>query len=102
MSSLSSRLDKTVNEFLEWKIDEAYKFIYIDGTYLKIRDNGRYRNKATYICIGINSEGYREILGSRIYDSETEIQWELFFDGLKDRGLNGVEMVISDGNKGSS
>ena len=100
VSSLSSRLDKTVNEFLERKIDGVYKFIYIDGTYLKIRNNGRYMNKAIYICVGINSDGYREILGSRIYDSETEIEWELFFDDLKNRGLNGVEMVISDGNKG--
>ncbi|MGE9811202.1 IS256-like element ISFac7 family transposase, partial [Ferroplasma acidiphilum] len=100
VSSLSSRLDKTVNEFLERKIDGEYKFIYIDGTYLKIRNNGRYRNKAIYICVGINSDGYREVLGARIYDSETEIEWELFFDDLKDRGLNGVEMVISDGNKG--
>ena len=41
-----------------------------------------------------------EVLGARIYDSETEIQWELFFDDLKARGLKGVEMVISDGNKG--
>ena len=96
VSSLSSRLDKTVNEFLERKIDGEYKFIYIDGTYIKIRKNGRYRNKAIYICVGINSDGYREILGARIYDSETEIEWELFFDDLKDRGLNGVEMVISD------
>ena len=100
VSSLSSRLDKTVNEFLERKIDGMYKFIYIDGTYIKIRNNGRYRNKAIYVCVGINSDGYREILGSRIYDSETEIEWELFFDDLKNRGLNGVEMVISDGNKG--
>ena len=73
VSSLSSRLDKTVNEFLERKIDGVYRFIYIDDTYLKIRNNGRYRNKAIYICVGINSDGYREILGSRIYDSETEI-----------------------------
>ena len=100
VSSLSSRLDKTVNEFLERKIDGIYKFIYIDGTYLKIRNNGRYMNKAIYICVGINSDGYREVLGARIYDSETEIEWELFFDDLKDRGLNGVELVISDGNKG--
>ena len=105
VSSLSSRLDKTVNEFLERKIDGEYKFIYIDGTYLKIRDNGRYRNKAIYICVGINSDGYREILGARIYDSETEIEWELFFDDLKDRGLKSnvrekdIEEITIDANK---
>ena len=59
VSSLSSRLDNTVNEFLERKIDGVYKFIYIDGTYLKIRNNGRYKNMAIYICVGINSDGYR-------------------------------------------
>ena len=51
VSSLSSRLDKTVNEFLERKIDGEYKFIYIDGTYLKIRNNGRYRNKRPYTFV---------------------------------------------------
>ena len=51
VSSLSSRLDKTVNEFLERKIEGVYKFIYIDGTCLKIRNNGRYRNKAIYSCM---------------------------------------------------
>ena len=95
VSSLSSRLDKTVNEFLERKIDGEYKFIYIDGTYLKIRNNGRYRNKAIYICVGINSDGYREILGSRIYDSETEIEWELFLDDLKKRELTGFHALLN-------
>ena len=64
--SLSSRLDKTVNEFLERRIDGVYKFIYIDGTYLKIRNNGRYRNKAVYICVGINRRVQGDIRSKNI------------------------------------
>ncbi len=100
VSSLSSELDVKVKQFLERKIDEPVKFIYIDATYFKVREDGRCRNKALYICIGINSEGKREILSSRLYDSESTVNWGLFFDDLKDRGLTGVEMVISDGHKG--
>ena len=100
VSSLSAELDATVKSFLERSIDRPMKFIYIDATYFKVRDDGKYRNKALYVCIGINPEGRREILSARLYDSETEVEWESFFDDLKERGLKGVELVISDGHKG--
>lgn len=76
------------------------KFLYIDATYFKVREDGRYRNKALYVSIGINGEGRREILSAKLYDSETEVKWEAFFDDLKGRGLKGVELVISDGHRG--
>jgi transposase-like protein len=100
VSSLSAELDATVKSFLERPIESPMKFIYIDATYFKVRDDGKYRNKALYVCIGINPEGRREILSARPYDSETEVEWESFFDDLKERGLKGVELVISDGHKG--
>ena len=52
------------------------------------------------MCIGIDNEGKREILSCKLCDSETEMEWESFFDDLKERGLKGVELVISDGHKG--
>ncbi|MHB1810963.1 MAG: IS256 family transposase [Thermoplasmataceae archaeon] len=100
VSTLASELDASVKSFLERPIESPMKFIYIDATYFKVREDGTYRNKALYVCIGINSDGRREILSAYLYDSETEIQWESFFDDLKDRGLRGVELVISDGHKG--
>ncbi|MHB1492137.1 MAG: IS256 family transposase [Thermoplasmataceae archaeon] len=100
VSSLSAELDDSVKSFLERSIDKPMKFIYIDATYFKVREDGKYRNKALYVCIGVNTEGRREILSSRLYDSETEVEWESFFDDLKERGLKGVELVISDGHKG--
>ena len=100
VSSLSAELDASVKSFLERSIDKPMKFIYIDATYFKVREDGKYRNKALYVCIGVNTEGRREILSARLYDSETEVEWESFFDDLKERGLKGVELVISDGHKG--
>ena len=76
------------------------KFIYIDATYLKIREDGKYGNKALYVCIGIDSEGKMEILSYKLCDSETEMEWESFFDDLKERGLKGFELVISDSHRG--
>ena len=100
VSSLASELDAGVKSFLERNIERPMKFICIDATYFKVREDGKYRNRALYVCIGINPEGRREILSARLYDSETEVEWESFFDDLKNRGLTGVELVISDGHKG--
>lgn len=50
------------------------KFIYIDAKYFKFGEYGRYRNKALYVCIGINPEGRSEILSSRLYDSESTVE----------------------------
>ena len=100
MSALASELDSRVREFLERPIESPMKFIYMDATYFKVRENGKYRSKALHVCTGINHEGRREILSARLHDSETEIEWESFFDELKNRGITGVELVISDGHKG--
>lgn len=100
VSSLASGLDANVKLFLERTIESPMRFIYIDATYFRVREDGIYRNKSIYVCIGINSEGRREIVSSKVYDSETGVQWESFFDDLKERGLKGVELVISDGHKG--
>lgn len=100
VSTLASELDSKVKSFLERRIDRTMKFIYIDATYFKIREDGKYGNKALYVCIGIDSEGKREILSCKLCDSETEMEWESFFDDLKERGLKGVELVISDGHRG--
>ena len=62
VSSLASELNAGVKSFLEGKIDRPMKFIYIDATYFKVSEGGKYRNKARHVCIGIDPEGRREIL----------------------------------------
>jgi len=54
VSSLASELDANVKSFLERSIESEMKFMYIDATYFKIREDGRYSNRALYVCIGIN------------------------------------------------
>jgi transposase-like protein len=76
------------------------KYLYVDATYFKIREGARYLNKPMFIVAGVNEEGYREVLGVRIADSEDAMFWQDFFSELKQRGLDGVELVISDGHRG--
>jgi len=68
------------------------------GTYAKIREKGRYVTKALFIVVGGCIDGYREILGAKLADSES--YWTLVFDELKKRDISDVQFVISDGHKG--
>lgn len=100
VSRIAEDLDKTVYEFLNKPIEREIKYLYVDATYLKVREGLRYINKAVFIVAGVRSDGYREILGIKIADSEEAMFWEEMFVDLKERGLRGVELVISDGHKG--
>jgi transposase-like protein len=72
----------------------------VDASYFKVRNGSRYVTKAFLVVVGVRDDGYREILGARIADGEDELFWSGLFQDLKDRGLSGVKLVISDGHKG--
>jgi transposase-like protein len=72
----------------------------VDASYFKVRNGSRYVTKAFLVVVGVRGDGYREILGARIADGEDELFWSGLFQDLKDRGLSGVKLVISDGHKG--
>jgi transposase-like protein len=74
--------------------------LLIDATYFKVRDGLHYGNKALFVVARIRADGYREILGTRLADSETSMFWEDLFEDLKERGLRGVKLIVSDGHKG--
>jgi transposase-like protein len=67
---------------------------------VKVREEGRVRQRSLLIGVGVNEEGYREVLGVMIGDSESEESWGEFFSWLKGRGLHGVDLVVSDHHKG--
>jgi len=67
---------------------------------LPVREEGRVRQRGLLIAIGINEEGYREVLGFMVGDSESEESWGEFFSWLKQRGLHGVDLIVSDQHKG--
>jgi transposase-like protein len=67
---------------------------------VKVRENGRIRSRGLLIAIGINEEGYREVIGFQLANSESESSWGEFFSSLKERGLKNVDLVTSDDHKG--
>lgn len=100
VSRISKELDEKVEEFLKRPIEHPIPYLFVDASYFKVRTNSRYVTKAFMIVTGIRDDGYREILGARIADSEDELFWSGLFQDLKDRGLSGVQLVVSDGHKG--
>jgi transposase-like protein len=100
VSRIAKELDEKVDEFLKRPIEHPISYLFVDASYFKVRTNSRYVTKAFLIVVGIRDDGYREILGARIADGEDELFWSGLFLDLKDRGLSGVQLVISDGHKG--
>ena len=72
----------------------------MDALVLKIREDGRVRSRSAMIAIGINTDGYREVLGLMLGDSESEASWSQFFSWRNSRYLRVVELVVSDDNGG--
>lgn len=77
-----------------------FPYIYLDAIYLKVRHNGTVIDQSTLIAYGVNESGKREILGASMSLSEAEIHWRDFLESLVKRGLNGVELIISDDHAG--
>ncbi|KWW96714.1 transposase [Hydrogenibacillus schlegelii] len=101
VSELCKRLDPIVQGWNNRSLAEhRYPFLLVDALVLRIREEGRVRSRAAMIAVGINEEGYREILGLMLGDSESEASWREFFAWLKNRGLRGVDVVVSDSHGG--
>ncbi len=100
VSRITKELDEKVEEFLSKRIEHEIPYLLIDATYFKVRDGLHYENKAFFVVAGIRDDGFREILGARLADSEDSLFWEDLFEDLKGRGLRGVKLIISDGHKG--
>lgn len=100
VSELCQALDTRVNDFLERPLDGGWPYLWLDATYLKVRQGGRVISVAAIIATGVNPEGKREILGLSIGLSEAKEFWVDFLRSLVARGLSGVQLVISDSHEG--
>lgn len=101
VSQLCSGLDARVRAFNERRFDgDNYPFIMVDAMFIKCRDGDRVVSRAVLTISGIRSDGYREILGLRIGDTESYATWDEAFKWLKSRGLKGVMYVVSDQHAG--
>lgn len=100
VSRLCAEIDERVQTFLHRPIEGDWPYLWIDATYLKVRQAGRIVSVAAIIAIGANTDGRREVLGMQVGASEAEPFWTDFLRSLTRRGLRGVKLVISDAHEG--
>ena len=100
VSALCQDIDTRVLSFLERPLDGEWPYLWLDATYIKVRQNGCIVSIAAIIATGVNEDGRREILGLGLGQSEAAAFWIEFLRGLVRRGLKGVKLVISDAHEG--
>ena len=100
VSELCKRLDPIVTAWNNRPLDNPFPFVIVDALVLKVREDGRVRSRGVLVGIGVNTDGYREVLGLMLGDSESEVSWSEFFGWLKSRGLRGVDLIVSDDHGG--
>ena len=100
VSRLVGEIDDKVQAFLNRPIEGDWPYVWLDATYVKVRQAGRIVSVAVTIAVGVNADGRREILGLSIGPSEAETFWTGFLRALTRRGLRGVKLVISDAHEG--
>jgi putative transposase len=101
ISSLASGLDSELEAWRNRRLEaEAYPYLFVDARYEKVRVDGRVVSQGVLIVSGVRDDGYREILGVEIADTESEATYQELFRSLKIRGLKGVELVVSDDHGG--
>ena len=100
VSRLCEEIDQRVKAFLDRPIEGDWPYLWIDATYLKVRQDGRIVSVAVIVAVGANSDGRREVLGMDIGPSEAETFWTAFLRKLARRGLRGVKLVVSDAHEG--
>ena len=100
VSRLCGEIDDKVQTFLNRPLEGDWPYVWLDATYVKVRQAGRIVSVAVIIAVGVNSDGRREVLGMDIGPSEAETFWTEFLRKLARRGLRGVKLVISDAHEG--
>jgi len=98
---MAAELDARVAEFRDRPLDAGpYRYVWVDALTQKVREAGRVVNVSAVIATAVNVEGRREVIGFDVITSETTEGWREFLRGLVERGLSGVELVISDAHGG--
>lgn len=100
VSALTAKLDAEIGEWRQRRLTEEYPYLIFDARYEKVRRGGSVVSQGVLVAIGISAQGYREVLGCWVAESESEASWGAVFSELKERGLSGVSYVVSDDHKG--
>jgi transposase-like protein len=99
VSRATAKLDGVLQKWRERPLGEI-RYLYLDARYEKVRESSQVRDAAVLVATGIDPGGERQVLGVSVSLSEHEIHWKAFLKGLKDRGLHGVQLVVSDDHEG--
>ena len=100
VSKLCRDIDERVGAFLTRTLEGEWPYLWLDATYLKVREGGRIVSVAAIVAVAVNTDGRREIVGLHIGPSEAETFWSAFLKSLARRGLRGTKLVISDAHEG--
>lgn len=100
ISAINKGMDEALARFAGRPLDEVYPYLILDARYEKVREDGVIRSQAVLIAIGINWEGQRQVLAVELANRESATSWKEFLVTLKQRGLHGVEFVVSDDHAG--
>ena len=100
VSSVVKRLDEQLSQFANRQLEEGFAYLILDARYEKVRESGSIRSRAVLVAIGIDWDGRRQVLGVDLANRESTGSWKEFILSLRQRGLKGVEMVVSDDHAG--
>src|SRR5262245_28354965 len=100
VSRICAGLDEQVDAFRHRPLEGRYPYLWLDAKVEKVRDGGRVVRKALVLAYGVHESGYREVIGLDVGEAETEAFWRSFLRSLVERGLAGVQLVISDAHSG--
>jgi transposase-like protein len=100
VSRLCAEIDDKITAFLNRPLEGEWPYLWLDATYVKVREQGRIVSVAVIVAVAVNGNGRREVLGLAIGPSEAEPFWTDFLRALARRGLRGVKLVISDAHEG--
>ena len=101
VSSLAGSLDAELEAWRKRRLEAAsYPYLFVDARYEKVRVDERVVNQGVLVVSGVRNDGFREILGVEVADTESEATYQELFRSLKQRGLSGVELVVSDEHEG--
>ena len=100
VSRLCGEIDGKIDSFLDRPLEGNWPYLWLDATYVKVRQAGRIVSVAVIVAVAVNDQGRREVLGMTVGASEAETFWTEFLRSLARRGLRGVKLVISDAHEG--
>ena len=100
ISTITARLDEQLREFSQRRLEPEFPYVVVDARYERVREGGVIVSRAILIALGIDWEGRRQVLAVEYANRESQSSWREFLRQLKERGLSGVQFVVSDDHPG--